>query len=259
VTNVRYEVNGAVGLITIDRPEALNALNSAVLKELDQVLDQVDLEEIRCLVITGAGERSFIAGADVAEMSDMNEAEGKAFGKAGNDLFRKIESFPIPVVAAINGFALGGGNELAMSCDIRICSENAVFGQPEAGLGITPGFGGTQRLPRLIGSTSKAKEILYTCRNIKADEALQIGLVSAVYPIEELMVEATKMATRIAAQAPIAIRNIKKAVNEGLDMPIDQAIEHEIGLFGACFASEDQKEGMKAFLEKRKEKVFKNR
>ncbi len=259
MTNVRYEVNGAVGQITIDRPEALNALNSAVLKELDQVLDQVDLEQIRCLVITGAGEKSFIAGADVAEMSDMNEEQGKAFGKTGNDLFRKIESFPVPVIAAINGFALGGGNELAMSCDIRICSENAVFGQPEAGLGITPGFGGTQRLARLIGSTSKAKEILYTCRNIKADEALQIGLVSAVYPIADLMTEATKMAMRIAGQAPIAIRNIKKAVNEGLDMPIDQAIEHEIGLFGACFASEDQKEGMSAFLEKRKEKVFKNK
>ena len=259
MTNVRYEVNGAVGQITIDRPEALNALNSAVLKELDQVLDQVDLEQIRCLVITGAGEKSFIAGADVAEMSDMNEEQGKAFGKTGNDLFRKIESFPVPVIAAINGFALGGGNELAMSCDIRICSENAVFGQPEAGLGITPGFGGTQRLARLIGSTSKAKEILYTCRNIKADEALQIGLVSAVYPIADLITEATKMAMRIAGQAPIAIRNIKKAVNEGLDMPIDQAIEHEIGLFGACFASEDQKEGMRAFLEKRKEKVFKNK
>lgn len=259
MTNVRYEVNGAVGLITIDRPEALNALNSAVLEELDQVIDKVDLDTIRCLLITGAGEKSFIAGADVAEMSDMNEAEGRAFGKTGNDLFRKIESFPIPVIAAINGYALGGGNELAMSCDIRICSENAVFGQPEAGLGITPGFGGTQRLARLIGSTSKAKEILYTCRNIKAEEAFQIGLVSAVYTIEELMVEATKMATRIAAQAPIAIRNIKIAVNEGLDMPIDQAIELEIGLFGACFASEDQKEGMKAFLEKRKEKVFINR
>lgn len=259
MTNVKYEVNGAVGLITIDRPEALNALNSAVLKGLDQVLDQVDLEQIRCLVITGAGEKSFIAGADVAEMSDMNEEQGKAFGKTGNDLFRKIESFPVPIIAAINGFALGGGNELAMSCDIRICSENAVFGQPEAGLGITPGFGGTQRLARLIGSTSKAKEILYTCRNIKADEALQIGLVSAVYPIADLMTEASKMAMRIAGQAPIAIRNIKKAVNEGLDMPIDQAIDHEIGLFGACFASEDQKEGMRAFLEKRKEKVFKNK
>ncbi len=259
MTNVRYEVNGAVGQITIDRPEALNALNSAVLKELDQVLDQVDLEQIRCLVITGAGEKSFIAGADVAEMSDMNEEQGKTFGKTGNDLFRKIESFPVPVIAAINGFALGGGNELAMSCDIRICSENAVFGQPEAGLGITPGFGGTQRLARLIGSTSKAKEILYTCRNIKADEALQIGLVSAVYPIADLMTEATKMAMRIAGQAPIAIRNIKKAVNEGLDMTIDKAIDHEIGLFGACFASEDQKEGMRAFLEKRKEKVFKNK
>lgn len=256
---IEYEVNGAVGILTINRPEALNALNSSVLAELDRALDQVDIETVRCLVITGAGEKAFIAGADVAEMSQMNESEGKLFGETGNALFRKIESFPIPVIAAVNGYALGGGNELALSCDIRLCGENAVFGQPEAGLGITPGFGGTQRLARVIGSVSKAKEILYTCRNIKADEALQIGLVSAIYPAAELLDAAVKMASRIALQAPVAIRNIKKAVNEGFDMPIDAAIQHEISLFAACFATEDQKEGMKAFLEKRKEKVFKNR
>ena len=163
------------------------------------------------------------------------------------------------MIAAINGYALGGGNELALSCDIRICSENAVFGQPEAGLGITPGFGGTQRLVRVIGSTSKAKEILFTCRNIKSEEAKEIGLVSAVYSSGSLMDEAVKLANRIASQAPIAIRNIKKAVNEGLDLAMEDAIQLEVDLFSACFASEDQKEGMLAFLEKRKEKSFKNR
>jgi len=256
---VKYEVNGDVGIITINRPEALNALNSSVLADLAQVLDLVDLEVIRCLIITGAGEKAFIAGADISEMVNMDEAQARGFGESGNALFRKIERFPIPVIAAINGYALGGGNELALSCDIRICSENAVFGQPEAGLGITPGFGGTQRLARVIGSTSKAKELLFTCRNVKAEEAKEIGLVSAVYPLDSLMEEALKMANRIAANAPIAIRNIKTAVNEGLDLSIDEAIRKEVDLFSACFDSEDQKEGMQAFLEKRKDKVFKNR
>ncbi|MEN6578997.1 MAG: enoyl-CoA hydratase-related protein [Anaerolineaceae bacterium] len=256
---IQYAVIGQVGLITINRPEALNALNRAVLQELNEVLDAVDLGTTRCLVITGAGEKAFVAGADVAEMCCMNESEARIFSETGNALFRKIETFPIPIIAAVNGYALGGGNELALSCDIRICSENAVFGQPEADLGITPGFGGTQRLARVIGSTSKAKELLFTCRNIKAEEALQIGLVSAVYPQIDLLAEAIKMADRIAGHAPIAIRNIKKAVNEGLDMPIEDAIQHEVNLFGYCFTTEDQKEGMQAFLQKRKEKVFKNR
>ena len=259
MTYVQYHLNGRVGILTINRPEALNALNSAVLIELDLLLDQVDLKNTRCLIITGAGEKAFIAGADVAEMSNMDEEQARVFCEVGNAIFRRIESFPIPVIAAINGYALGGGNELALSCDIRICSENAVFGQPEAGLGITPGFGGTQRLARVIGSTSKAKEILFTCRNIKSAEANDIGLVSAVYSSESLMEEAVKLANRISSQAPIAIRNIKKAVNEGLDLAMEDAIQLEVDLFSACFASEDQKEGMLAFLEKRKEKSFKNR
>lgn len=256
---VEYGTVGKVGLITINRPEALNALNGAVLAELNKVLDSVDLETTRCLVITGAGEKAFVAGADVAEMCAMTEDEAKAFSQTGNALFSKIETFPIPVIAAINGYALGGGNELALSCDIRICSENALFGQPEAGLGITPGFGGTQRLSRVIGSLSKVKELLFTCKNIKPEEALQIGLVSAVYPQESLLTEALKMADRIAGNAPIAVRHIKRAVNEGLDMPIETAIQHEVNLFSDCFTTEDQKEGMQAFLEKRKEKTFKNR
>lgn len=255
---IQYESRETIGLITINRPEALNALSSAVLSELNEVLDSIDIKTIRCVVITGAGEKAFVAGADVAEMSAMTESEAAAFGGSGNAVFRKIEAFPISVVAAVNGYALGGGNELALSCDIRICSENAVFGQPEAGLGITPGFGGTQRLARVIGSVSVAKELLYTCRNVKAEEALRIGLVSAVYPQADLLPQALKMAERIAGNAPIAIRNIKKAVNEGLDLPIDEAIALEIGLFAHCFTTEDQKEGMQAFLEKRKEKSFKN-
>jgi len=255
---IQYESRETIGLITINRPEALNALSSTVLSELNEVLDSIDIKTIRCVVITGAGEKAFVAGADVAEMSVMTESEATAFGGSGNAVFRKIEAFPIPVVAAVNGYALGGGNELALSCDIRICSENAVFGQPEAGLGITPGFGGTQRLARVIGSVSVAKELLYTCRNVIAEEALRIGLVSAVYPQADLLPQALKMAERIAGNAPIAIRNIKKAVNEGLDLPIDEAIALEIGLFAHCFTTEDQKEGMQAFLEKRKEKSFKN-
>lgn len=258
MTFVEYELTGQVGVITVNRPEALNALNSSVLRELEQALEQVDLGIVRCLVITGAGEKAFVAGADVAEMANMSVAEAKEFGKTGNALFRRFETFPVPVIAAINGYALGGGNELALCCDIRICSEKAVFGQPEAGLGITPGFGGTQRLVRVIGSISKAKELLYTCRNIKAEEAREIGLVSAVYPSENLMAEALKMANKIASNAPIAIRNIKKAVNEGLDLRIEDAINLEVDLFSACFATEDQKEGMSAFFEKRKEKMFKN-
>ena len=257
---ILYEVNGAVGTITINREKALNALNSTVLDELNQTLDAVDLDTVRCLSLTGAGAKSFVAGADIGEMSTLTKAEGEAFGKKGNDVFRKIETFPIPVIAAINGFALGGGCEIAMSCDIRICSDNAVFGQPEVGLGITPGFGGTQRLARLV-SPGMAKQMIYTARNIKADEAYRIGLVNAVYPQEELMGAAQKMAAGIAKNAPIAVRNCKKAINDGLDVAMDDALVIEEKLFGDCFETEDQRYGMAFFLDKNKEKVkepFKN-
>ena len=254
---ITYEVEGQVGLITINRPKALNALNSAVLEELDATLDAVDLNEVRALILTGAGDKSFVAGADIGEMSTLTKAEGEAFGKKGNDVFRKLETFPIPVIAAVNGFALGGGCEISMSCDIRICSENAVFGQPEVGLGITPGFGGTQRLARIVGP-GKAKQLIYTARNIKAAEAYRIGLVNEVYPLEELMPQALKMAKGIAKNAPIAVRNCKKAINDGLQVDMDAAIVIEEKLFGDCFETHDQKEGMSAFLEKRKEKNFIN-
>ena len=241
---ILFEANGAVGKITINREKALNALNSQVLDELNETLDAVNLDEVRCLILTGAGTKSFVAGADIGEMSTLTKAEGEAFGKKGNDVFRKLETFPVPVIAAVNGFALGGGCEISMSC----------------GLGITPGFGGTQRLARLVGA-GMAKQMIYTARNIKADEALRIGLVNAVYPAEELMVQAEKMAAGIAKNAPIAVRNCKKAINEGLDVDMDKAIVIEEKLFGDCFETEDQKYGMAFFLDKNKEKVkepFKN-
>ena len=255
---VTYEVENQIGIITINRPKALNALNSAVLDDLEAALNGVDLDAVRVLILTGSGEKSFVAGADIGEMSNLTKAEGEAFGKKGNDLFRRIETFPIPVIAAVNGFALGGGCEISMSCDIRLCSDNAVFGQPEVGLGITPGFGGTQRLARIVG-VGMAKQMIYSARNIKADEAYRIGLVNAVYPQEELMPAAKKLAASIAKNAPIAVRNCKKAINDGLQTDMDQALVIEEKLFGDCFETYDQKEGMAAFLEKRKVEAFLNK
>lgn len=253
---VTTEIQDAVAVLTIDRPKALNALNPEVLADLKAAFEAIDQNTVRCVVLTGAGDKSFVAGADIGSMSTMTKAEGEAFGKLGNDVFLMIEHFPLPVIAAVNGFALGGGNELAMSCDIRLCSDNAVFGQPEVGLGITPGFGGTQRLARLVGM-GMAKQLVYSALNIKADEALRIGLVNAVYPQEELMPAAKKLAAAIAANAPIAVRNCKQAVNVGLEQGMDEAIVTEEKLFGACFETEDQRAGMANFLEKDKSKKLK--
>ena len=254
---VTTEIQGAVAIVTIDRPKALNALNPEVLADLKAAFEAIDQNTVSCVVLTGAGDKSFVAGADIGSMSTMTKAEGEAFGKLGNDVFLEIESFPLPVIAAVNGFALGGGNELAMSCDIRLASENAVFGQPEVGLGITPGFGGTQRMARLVGM-GKAKELIYTARNIKAPEALACGLVQAVYPAEELMAQAEKMALRIAGNAPIAVRACKQAINDGLQVDIDEGIAMEEGLFGSCFETQDQRNAMTAFVEKRKHDPFVN-
>lgn len=251
---ILYETDGAVATITINRPKALNALNSQVLDELDATLDAIDLDTIRCVILTGAGEKSFVAGADIGEMSTLTKAEGEAFGKKGNDVFRKLETLPIPVIAAVNGFALGGGCEIAMSCDIRICSANAMFGQPEVGLGITPGFGGTQRLARTVG-VGIAKQLIYSARNIKAEDAYRIGLVNAVHETQEdLLAAAKKLAGTIAANAPIAVRNCKKAINDGLQVNMDEAIVIEEKLFGDCFETEDQKAGMGNFLAPKEEK-----
>ena len=259
MTNVLLEKKGNIAVATINRPKALNALNSEVLEDLNELVELVNAdEEIRALVLTGSGEKAFVAGADIGEMSTLTKAGGEAFGKKGNDVFRKLETMPIPTIAAVNGFALGGGCELSMSCDIRICADTAVFGQPEAGLGITPGFGGTQRLARLVGP-GMAKQLIYTAKNIKADEAYRIGLVNAVYPLDELMPAAEKMAETIAKNAPIAVRACKKAINEGLEVAMDDAVVIEEKLFGSCFKTADQIEGMSAFLEKRKHEPYQNK
>ena len=257
---VNTEIQGAVAVVTIDRPKALNALNPEVLADLKAAFEAIDQNTVRCVVLTGAGEKSFVAGADIGSMSTMTKAEGEAFGKLGNDIFLYIEKFPLPVIAAVNGFALGGGNELAMSCDIRLAADNAVFGQHEVGLGITPGFGGTQRLARLVGM-GMAKQMLYAALNIDAQEALRIGLVNAVYPQAELMENALKLANKIARNAPIAVRACKQAVNEGMQVSIEEGVAIEEKLFGACFETHDQVEGMACFLSREKPKpkaVFTN-
>ncbi len=257
--NVLLEKQGHVSIITINRPKALNALATEVLQDLEAVVAQVEADkDTYCAIITGAGEKSFVAGADIVEMKDKNVEEAKEYSAYGNKIFRAIEQLHCPVIAAVNGFALGGGCELSLSCDIRVASENAIFGQPEVGLGITPGFGGTQRLARTVG-VGFAKEMIYTARNIKADKALSIGLVNAVVPQEELMATVLKMAKGIAKNAPIAVAQSKKAINNGLQMDIDGGIAEEVTDFADCFATEDQTYGMECFVNRVKEKEFKNK
>lgn len=246
---VDYRVEGVVGVITINREKALNALSGEVMNDLEAVIEGVDTEAVRAVIVTGAGQKSFVAGADIGSMEPLSKAEGVEWGKHGSDVFRKLELLPVPVIAAVNGFALGGGCELAMSCDIRICSENAIFGQPEVGLGIIPGFGGTQRLARLIGP-GMAKQLIYTGFKIKAPEALRIGLVNAVYPQESLMDEAMKLANAIAKQGQNAVNTAKKAIDEGLELSLDDALTLEHKLFGDCFERAEQKDRMAAFLKK---------
>ena len=243
--------NGAVCTVALSAPQSLNALNSTILGELEDFVDHLDCNKYRSLIVTGDGEKSFVAGADIKEMADLDAAQGQTFGAKGARVFRKIETLPIPVIAAVNGFALGGGCELAMACDIRICSSNARFGQPEVGLGIIPGFSGTVRMARLVGM-GIAKELIFSGRTMKADEALRIGLVNAVYEPAELMDKAREMAERIAANAPIAVRYAKQCINNEYDMPADEAIAYESKMFGQCFATEDQKNGMQAFINKGK-------
>ena len=247
---IKISQTGAVATFTISAPKSLNALNSTILKELDDALRHL-ASDIRVLILTGDGEKSFVAGADISEMAGLDEAQGFAFGKRGADVFRRIETLPFPVIAAVNGFALGGGCELAMACDIRICSNNAKFGQPEVGLGIIPGFSGTYRLAKLVGM-GMAKQLIYTGRAIRADEALRIGLVNAVYEPAELMSAAMQMAESICANAPLAVAYAKECINAEYDLPADEAIAYENRMFGRCFATQDQKNGMQAFLTKGK-------
>lgn len=242
---------GNICILTISAPKSLNALNSVILNEIGNFCDHFDCNKYRCLIVTGDGEKSFVAGADISEMATLNVPQGQTFGQKGAAVFRKIEKLHVPVIAAVNGFALGGGCELAMACDIRICSDNARFGQPEVGLGIIPGFSGTVRMARLIGM-GMAKELIYTGRTVKADEALRIGLVNAVYPQAELLEQALLMAKKIAANAPLAVKAAKLCINTEYDMDADEAIMYENGIFGHCFATEDQKNGMAAFLNKGK-------
>ena len=247
---LKVERNEGVTVMKISAPKSLNALNSTILKEIDDFIGSLDATT-RVLIVTGDGEKSFVAGADISEMAHLDEPQGFEFGRLGAQVFRRIETLPIPVIAAVNGFALGGGCELAMSCDIRIASNKAKFGQPEVGLGIIPGFSGTYRLPKLIGQ-GYAKEMIYTGKVIRADEALRIGLVNAVYEPEELMDKAMEMAQMMLKNAPVAISLAKQSINEGYDLDADGAIGLENKLFGKCFATHDQKEGMDAFLNKRK-------
>ena len=248
---VTLEAKGPIGILTMNRPEALNALNEQVLRDLDAALDQAAAQDdILVLVLTGAG-RSFVAGADIAQMKDLSPMEAKRFGLFGNGVFLKLENFPKPVIAAVNGFALGGGCELAMSCDIRVASEKAKFGQPEVGLGITPGFGGTQRLARIVG-TSNAMELILTAKTISAAQAQEIGLVSHVYPPEELMDKALELAQAIAANAQVAVRESKAAIRRGLQTDMATGAAFEAEAFALCFATEDQKDAMTAFVNKEK-------
>lgn len=246
---IKIEHTQGITILKISAPKSLNALNSTILKELNDCVSHLDAAT-RVLIITGDGEKSFVAGADISEMAHLNEAQGYEFGRLGAQVFRAIETLPIPVIAAVNGFALGGGCELAMACDIRIASSKAKFGQPEVGLGIIPGFSGTYRLPKIVGQ-GHAKEMIYTGKVIRADEALRIGLVNAVYEPEQLMEKAVEMAQMMLHNAPVAISLAKQSINEGYDLDADAAIALENKLFGKCFATSDQKEGMDAFLNKR--------
>ena len=247
---VTLERNGAVGVITMNRPEALNALNGQVLADLSVVLDEVANDDsILVAIVTGAG-RSFVAGADIGQMSTLTPTEAKKFGLFGNEVFLKLENLAKPTIAAVNGFALGGGCELSMSCDIRIAAANAKFGQPECNLGILPGFGGTQRLARLVGK-GRAKELIFTCDYISADEAYRIGLANKVVPQEELMDTCIAMAEKILSKGSYAISLAKMCIETGMDTDLDSGLDMEATNFGLAFATGDKKEGMTAFLEKR--------
>lgn len=250
--NVICKVEGSLAEVTINRPKALNALNKQTLEELGDVIGELsENNEVKVVIITGAGEKAFVAGADIKEMKDLNAIQGREFGRLGQKVFSAIEHMPQVVIAAVNGFALGGGCELALSCDIRLASKKAKFGQPEVSLGITPGFAGTQRLPRIIGK-GLAKEIIFLGEPIDANEAYRIGLVNKLYEPEELLDKAKEMAIKIASKGTYAVSLAKSAINDGMNMDTESAYKYEADVFGLCFATEDQKEGMSAFIERRK-------
>lgn len=246
------DVEGEIAVVSINRPKALNALNTETVQEINECFKEIqNRKDIKVVILTGAGEKSFVAGADIAQMSNMTPKEAREMSLNAYEAFSRIENCPQVVIAAVNGFALGGGCEIAMSCDIRIVADTAKFGQPEVGLGIIPGFGGTQRLPRLVGK-GRAKELIFTAETIDANEAYRIGLVNKVVPKEELMDTCKKMAQRILKNGSLAITLAKQAINLGVEMDLNSGIQLESNQFGLTFSSQDQKEGMNAFLEKRK-------
>ncbi len=252
--NLILEKEDYLAILYINRPKAMNALNGETLYELEAAIKDVKADpNIKVMIVTGTGDKSFVAGADITFMLPLSPAEGRFFSDVGERVMRGFELLEKPVIAAINGFALGGGCELAMACDIRLASETAIFAQPEVGLGVIPGFGGTQRLPRLIGE-GRAKELTYTADVINAQEAYRIGLVNHVYPLDQLMDEAKKLAKKIAAKAPLAVGYAKFAINKGMQVDIDTAMSIESDMFGMCCATADKFEGMGAYVEKRKPK-----
>ena len=246
------EVSGQIALVTINNPKSLNALNSATLAELNECLAKIETsKDIRVVILTGSGAKAFVAGADISEMVNATPAEGRAMALLAKEAFFRLEKMPQVTIAAVNGYALGGGCELAMSCDIRVAAENAVFGQPECGLGILPGFGGTQRLARLVGK-GRAKELIFTCDKIDAQEAYRIGLANKVVPAEELMDTCVAMADKMLTKGSYAISLAKMCIETGMDTDLDSGLDMEATNFGLSFATNDKKEGMTAFLEKRR-------
>jgi len=246
-----FEKDENIATITFNRPDVLNAINQQVVSELDQALDAVAADsEIKALVLTGAGGKAFVAGADIKSMVSLTPVEAKRFAATGQDVLFKLQFLHTPTIAAINGFALGGGLEIAMSCDFIYASDRSKFGQPEINLGVIPGWGGTQRLTRLVGKPM-AKELCLTGAIIKADEAKAIGLINKVFPADDLMAEVTKTAKLMASKGRVALRAIKHSIDRGFDMDVRNAMAYEVESFATCFSSEDQKEGMNAFLEKR--------
>ena len=256
MNNLLMEVENEIAVVTINRPKSLNALNSETLAELNTCLAEIEgRTDIKVVILTGSGSKSFVAGADISEMVNATPAEGRAMGLLAREAFGRLENMPQVTIAAVNGFALGGGCEISMACDIRVAAENAKFAQPECGLGILPGFGGTQRLARLVGK-GRAKEMIFTCDMIDAQDAYRIGLANHVGPQEELLDYCKAMAGRIMKNAPYAVSLAKQVINSGADMDLDNGLKLEANIFGLSFSTEDKKEGMTAFLEKRKEKHF---
>lgn len=256
MNNLLLEVENGIALLTINRPKALNALNSETLAELNACLVELENnDDVKVVILTGSGEKSFVAGADISEMVNATPAEGRKMGLLAREAFGRLENMPQVTIAAVNGFALGGGCEISMACDIRVASDNAKFGQPECGLGILPGFGGTQRLPRLVGK-GRAKELIFTCDMISADEAFRMGLANHVVPQAELIDYCKAMAGRIMKNGPLAVALAKQSINTGSDTDLDSGLKLEANLFGLSFSTADKMEGMTAFLEKRKEKHF---